>query len=199
VTDTGSSTTTTSTPRRGSDKRTRLVQAALETFHRQGVEASTLADVASRADVPLGNVYYYFKTKDDLIAAVLESHAQAVRQALAQLDQGRTPKSRLKAFIRMLAGEGEQIAMHGCPQGTLCSELGKRQDRAGDSVAPLMTLPIDWAEQQFRELGRRDARELAVALIAAYQGVALLTNTLRDPTLLITEARRLERWIDGLA
>ena len=53
--------------------------------------------------------------------------------------------------------------------------------------------------RQFRLLGRRDARDLAVALIASYQGIALLTNTFRDPELMAREARRLERWIDSLA
>ncbi len=48
-------------------------------------------------------------------------------------------------------------------------------------------------------MGRRDARELAVALIASYQGISLLTNTLRDPELMAREGRRLERWIDSLA
>jgi hypothetical protein len=62
-----------------------------------------------------------------------------------------------------------------------------------------MKLPIDWAERQFRDLGRRDARDLAVALIASYQGIALLTNAFRDPDLMTREARRLERWIDSLA
>jgi hypothetical protein len=48
-------------------------------------------------------------------------------------------------------------------------------------------------------MGRRDARDLAVALIASYQGVALLTNAFRDPNLMTREARRLERWVDSLA
>ncbi|MFJ7588038.1 hypothetical protein ACIQZO_11770 [Streptomyces sp. NPDC097617] len=61
-----------------------------------------------------------------------------------------------------------------------------------------MGVLLDWAERQFREMGRADARELAVALIAAYQGISLLTNTFRDPDLMTTEARRLERWIDSL-
>jgi AcrR family transcriptional regulator len=39
-------------------------------MYRQGASATTLADVAQAADVPLGNVYYYFKTKDDLILVV---------------------------------------------------------------------------------------------------------------------------------
>ncbi|MGH2893848.1 MAG: hypothetical protein ACRDPM_11385 [Solirubrobacteraceae bacterium] len=40
---------------------------------------------------------------------------------------------------------------------------------------------------------------LAIARIAAYQGIALLTNTFRDPELMTREARRLDRWIDSLA
>jgi hypothetical protein len=38
-----------------------------------------------------------------------------------------------------------------------------------------------------------------VALVAANQGISLLTNTLRDPELMAREGRRLDRWIDSLA
>ena len=48
-------------------------------------------------------------------------------------------------------------------------------------------------------MGRLDARDLAVALMASYQGIALLTNTFRDPELMRRGARRLERWIDSVA
>ena len=61
-----------------------------------------------------------------------------------------------------------------------------------------MRLPVDWAEQQFRALGRRDAHDLALDLIAAYEGSALLASTLRDPSVLSRAARRLSRWIDTL-
>jgi TetR/AcrR family transcriptional repressor of nem operon len=56
---------------------------------------------------------------------------------------------------------------------------------------------IDWAEDQFRQLGRRDARDLAVALFAGIQGAALLSNTFRDADILIRQGRHLERWIDS--
>jgi hypothetical protein len=52
---------------------------------------------------------------------------------------------------------------------------------------------------QFSSNGARDARDLAVALIASYQGVALLTNRFRDPDLMARESRWLERWTDSLA
>ena len=165
---------------------------------RQGVDGTTLAEIAHAAEVPLGNVYYYFKTKDELVDAVVASRVQDVRDALQELEQHRTPKARLKAFVRMLMGQAEETARYGCPKGSLCSELDKRDDGPGQACGELMGMPIVWAEQQFRAMGRRDARELAVALIASYQGIALLTNTFRDPQMMASEGRRLERWIDSL-
>jgi TetR/AcrR family transcriptional repressor of nem operon len=180
------------------DKRERLIDGARQVFHAQGVESTTLADVATAANVPVGNVYYYFKTKDELVQAAISAHAQDITSTLTALEHHRTPKARLKAFVRMLADQGELTARYGCPQGSLCSELDKRDDESSRSCAQLIKLPIDWAERQFKAIGRRDAGELAVALQASYQGIALLTNTFRDPELMRREARRLERWIDSL-
>jgi TetR/AcrR family transcriptional regulator, transcriptional repressor for nem operon len=180
-------------------KRERLTAAARDVLHRQGVEATTLAEIAAAADVPVGNVYYYFKTKDELIAAAISSHEDLMSSAFAELSKPRTPRARLKAYIRMLTDQRDLVASSGCPQGSLCSELDKRGDALTGECARLMAMPIDWAEKQFREMGRRDARDLAVALLASYQGIALLTNTFRDPELMVREGKRLERWIDSLA
>jgi TetR/AcrR family transcriptional regulator, transcriptional repressor for nem operon len=179
-------------------KRERLIDGARQALHTQGVESTTLAEIANAADVPVGNVYYYFKTKDDLVQAVIAAHADEIKGRLAALEHHRTPKTRLKAFVRMLTDQRELAARYGCPQGSLCSELDKRDDELSRSCAQLIRLPIEWAERQLRAMGRRDARELAVALIASYQGIALLTNTFRDPELMAREGRRLERWIDSL-
>jgi TetR/AcrR family transcriptional regulator, transcriptional repressor for nem operon len=163
------------------------------------VEKTTLADIAQAADVPVGNVYYYFKTKDDIIAAVIEAHVRQSRAALAAISSShRSPKGRLKALVGEFAGQRDVIALYGCPQGSLCSELDKRDGRPDFALPELMRVPIEWAEEQFRALGRDDARDLAVSLIASYEGSALLTNTFRDPDILAREARRLTRWIDGL-
>jgi TetR/AcrR family transcriptional regulator, transcriptional repressor for nem operon len=180
-------------------KRERLVDGARQVLHAQGVEASTLADIAAAADVPLGNVYYYFKTKDELVEAAIEAHAAEIRAFLASFERHRTPRARLKAFVRALVEQRDLVVRSGCPHGTLCSELAKHDDDLRDVAPQLIQIPVDWAEQQFRELGRRDARDLAIALIASYQGISLLTNTFRNPALMEREGRRLERWIDELA
>ena len=184
-------------PRPG--KRERLVAAATQLLHQQGVERTTLADIATAADVPVGNVYYYFKTKDDVIAAVIDAHVRQVRTTLAAIDaRHQDPKTRLKALVRELASQGETVAQFGCPLGSLCSELDKRARGPGLAVADLMRLPVEWATEQFRSLGRDDARDLALDLMAAYEGSALLANTMRDPSVLSGAARRLDHWIDTL-
>jgi TetR/AcrR family transcriptional regulator, transcriptional repressor for nem operon len=180
-------------------KRERLVAAAVELLHQQGVERTTLADIAAAADVPAGNVYYYFKTKDDVIAAVIAAHAQQIKTTLTEIDaRDSAPKDRLKAMVREFAARRDIVAEYGCPFGSLCSELDKRGSESGFAVPELLRLLIDWAEAQFRSLGRGDAHDLALELLAAYEGSALLANTLRDPSVLTGSARRVERWIDAL-
>ena len=183
---------------RGKAKRDRLVAAARKTVHEQGVERTTLAMVATEADVPVGNVYYYFKTKDELLSAVLDNYNADYRMLDGMLARHRTPKARLKGLIRIWTSAPERIAMHGCPIGSLCSELDKRDDEVRQQGAMVLSRLIAVAEDQFVQLGRRDAHELAIALVASWEGIALIANTLRDPALLTTEGRRLERWIDSL-
>ncbi|GII05850.1 TetR/AcrR family transcriptional regulator [Planobispora takensis] len=185
--------------RRQPGKRERLAAAAVRILHEQGVEKTTLADIAKAAEVPVGNVYYYFKTKDQLIEAAIEAHRRDLGEMTASLARLPTPRERLKALLNGWVEQRELAARFGCPTGTLASELDKRDDGLDRAIADVMRTLLDWAELQFREMGREDSRELAAALIAAYQGISLLTNTFRDPELMAVEGRRLERWIDSLA
>ena len=87
-------------------KRERLVASAGDLLHRQGAFATTLAQVAQAADVPAGNVYYYFKTKDDLIRAVIDARCDQVRAMLGSLQTRRSPAARLKALIQPVGPDG---------------------------------------------------------------------------------------------
>jgi AcrR family transcriptional regulator len=183
---------------RAPGKRDRLIAAARETIYRQGIEKTTLADIASAAGVPLGNVYYYFKTKQDIVEAVVESHLVEAREMLTALDDAYdSPRDRLRALFGALTRQADQIARYGCPHGTLCLELDKRAD-APDLAARLMREPVDWAQRQFAALGCPDADALAIEVIARYQGAALLSSTFRDPALMTREAARVATWLDTL-
>jgi TetR/AcrR family transcriptional repressor of nem operon len=98
--------------RRG--KMERLISAAAELLYRQGAQATTLAAIAEAADVPSGNVYYYFKTRDDLVRAVVDARAREIWTVLDALGKRPNPCSRLKALARTWSDQRDLVAESGC-------------------------------------------------------------------------------------
>ncbi len=135
---------------RKTDKRIRLIEAAKVLIHQQGFNLTTLADIAQEADVPLGNVYYYFKTKEAIGEAVIEKRAAEYAEMLSRLDEIQDPASRLRAFVDTNVEELELIARYGCPIGGLCQELGKQGGSLADQAAKLLHDILEWSETQFR-------------------------------------------------
>src|SRR5215467_16262528 len=124
-------------------KRERLVNSAGDLLHRNGVAATTLAQVAEAADVPPGNVYYYFKTKDDLIRAVLDARAYQVNAMLGTLQKQPSPAARLKALAQQWDEMRELVARYGCPFGTLATELDRRDDGIDREAAKPIIMILD--------------------------------------------------------
>ncbi|MFD8543138.1 TetR/AcrR family transcriptional regulator [Streptomyces sp. NPDC059649] len=173
--------------------------AAAQVVHQQGIERTTIADIARAADVQVGNVYYYFKTKDELVAAALTEHARQLETITGELDRLPDPRERLKALVRGWVEQRDLAARYGCPTGTLAIELDKRAEGGLDREAgKVIRLLLDWVAGQFREMGLPDPDGLAVTLVGAYQGMSLLTNALRDPQIMVQEGDRLIAWLDTL-
>lgn len=184
---------------RAADKRRRLTTEAARVLHEQGVERTTLADIARAAGVPVGNVYYYFKTKDELVLAALSEHSAHLDELTSRLDRLPDPRDRLRALIEAWIDQREVAARYGCPTGTLAVELDKRADGTLDTeAATVIRRLLEWAGDQFRALGLPDPDDLAVTLISAYQGMSLLANALRDPDLMTRQGALLLRWLDSL-
>src|SRR5277367_829833 len=158
-------------PYASAEKRAELVGSATRLLHRQGFQRTTLADVASDAQVPLGNVYYYFKTKEALAEAVIASHEAALRVRFAAWTVSHVdPRKRLRCLVRAPLDAADSVIQFGCPHGSLCQELEKLGDGAplAAAAARLLGVYVAWAEEQFRALGKgREAHALAVELVAA--------------------------------
>lgn len=184
----------------GRDKRALLIEAATELVYRQGFGRTTLADIAGKADVPLGNVYYYFKTKEAIGEALVEEYLVSHRSLRRNWEsQWEAPRERLKAFVVMTLSNRGDLARSGCPMGSLCTELAKLGGPLAEQASRLLAEWTDWAEQQFRSLGAGDAAPgLARHLLAALQGAAVLAHTFGTADLVEGEVRRLLDWIATL-
>ena len=176
-------------------KRERLTGAAKTLFYQAGIQNTSIADIAQAADVPLGNVYYHFKTKDALIEAVIAVHAADIHAELARYNAETDPRARLRAFVRRGLPHKNSLARFGCPYITLCAELSKGDARSAESATTLFNLYLEWLERQFRDLGRADAAELALETFATMQGTFVITHATHTPYLLEQQTVRLEHRI----
>ena len=92
---------------RQSDKRARLMEAAKTLIHRKGFYLTTLADIADESGVPLGNVYYYFKTKEMIGEIVIQQWTAAFHDEIRGLESRTDPNARLLGFLQQLGVLGK--------------------------------------------------------------------------------------------
>ncbi len=184
---------------RSPDKRGRLIQAAMNLAYSHGFRQTSLADIAKEAEVPLGNVYYYFKTKEEIGQAVVDTHLAQIRLLQQQLDALSSPGERLCAFVQMTFDNRKMLARSGCPIGTLCTELHKEGGTLAKQSTALFTELLAYLAEQFHALDKQaDAKGLAVHLLATLEGIAVLAHSLHNPEIVTGEAQRLQGWIRGL-
>lgn len=184
---------------RRNDKRSRLVSAADKLFHEQGVSVTTLANIAQLADVPLGNVYYYFKSKDSIVLAVIDYRRKLLQQQFEELNTLASSKERLQTLIRKTTIHNDQAASFGDPLGSLCQELGKQGGEIASCAAELMQEILNWCEKQFVALGKADkAKQLAMILLSSLQGISLLTLTFKNAEYTNQQADYLVGWLESI-
>ena len=180
------------------DKRERLIEAAKVLIHQQGFKQTTLADIAREAEVPLGNVYYYFKTKDDIAAAVIDAHSAEFQVRAQGWDGTDDPRQRLLAFLDLPSDQREAVVSHGCPVGSLCQELNKERTALADKADALIQSQVKWSTEQFRLMNRPDAPALGQQFIATLQGITLLAQAMHDEDVLRQQIERLKDWLRAL-
>jgi AcrR family transcriptional regulator len=181
------------------DKRSRLVSAAVGLAYQNGFGATSLADIARKAEVPLGNVFYYFKTKDEIGEAIVEQRLEQLSAQRQRWSEAGSPKDRLCACVQGVFENKDSLAQHGCAVGTFCSELHKAGGSIATRATEIFAQHLAWIESQFRELGKgKDSKGLAVHLLSAMQGASVLAHTFHDSGLVATETKRLKSWIRSL-
>ncbi len=184
-----------------SDKNTRdrIIEAADQLFYRQGYEHTSFSDIADAVQISRGNFYYHFKTKDEILDAVINLRLANTQKMLEHWEiQGERPADRIRSFIHILLANRAKIKRYGCPVGTLCTELAKLNHAAQGEANKLFTLFRTWLRRQFTLLGRKDdADELAMHLLARSQGIATLASAFHDEQFIRQEVELLCDWLES--
>lgn len=177
--------------------RDHIIEAADQLFYKQGYEHTSFAHIADAVSISRGNFYYHFKTKDEILNAVINLRLTRTQAMLDKWEiEGDTPKDRIQSFINILIMNQSKIKQFGCPVGTLTTELTKLGHTAQGKANQLFTLFRIWLSRQFTQLGQKEnADELAMHLLARSQGIATLANAFNDATFVQQEVTSLHTWL----
>lgn len=176
--------------------RQEIVIAADDLFYRQGFAATPFARMAHEVGISRGNFYHHFKSKDEILAAVIDHRMEKTRGMLAQWEcESSDPEDRICAFICILLVNEELIEEHGCPVGTLVFEMAKIGHPGFVGAREIFDLFRDWLSSQFSALGTAEPREAAMRVLAFSQGMAALSTAYRDREFVSGEVARLCHWV----
>jgi TetR/AcrR family fatty acid metabolism transcriptional regulator len=100
---------------RNADKHQRILDAAVAVFAEKGFFVSRISDIADRAEVADGTVYLYFKNKDEILAAVINTAFDGfMKTARSELERLPIPSDRLRrlAYLHLDAlGSNRNLAV----------------------------------------------------------------------------------------
>lgn len=182
------------------NKKTALTHAAAELFHEKGIGATSIADIAKRADVPVGNVYYYFKTKEELGMAAAELRRGEFQGFTDAIDRKfPNPLSRLKEAAGFFAQAKDEYVSKGCPIAQMCQTGDVANDTVAQAYAEIYLAYMRWIAAQFSAIGMHsDAERFAQQFLSRLLGAALVAKTTQNPALLTAESVAVQDWMQGL-
>ena len=183
---------------KGENNRQLIVDAADKLFYHRGYNQTSFQDISDATGIPRGNFYYYFKTKDEILNAVVDARITGLTAMLRQCDSKTDDaRERLLLFSDILDDNREDVIQSGCPLGTLSSELAKDEPGLQEKSRKVFAVLRDWVKQQFEASGSTNADELAMDLLAKMQGVTVMACAFKDADYIKRSHLAIKDWINA--
>jgi len=183
---------------KGEGNRQRIIDAADNLFYRHGYNQTSFQDISDVTGIPRGNFYYYFKTKDEILGAVVNSRIAGLTIFLNQCEaEADDARERLLLFSNMLEYRRDDVIQSGCPIGSLSSELAKDDNELHEISRQAFVLLRDWIKQQFESLSLTNADELAMDLLAKIQGVTVMACAFKNAEFVKRSHQEIKDWINA--
>lgn len=170
--------------------RERLLDSALESFVKDGIEATSIEEVAEAAGYSRGAFYSNFESKDDLLCAVLDREIERDRQEVAAIVAALPPAQMIKKLREFYVNMGQDEANCTFWLGLQLHSL--RNPAIRPHVAAIMRKKREYVIEQTRRVFEAIGKEppgsvetVAVGLMAVAQGLGL--TQILDPEAISAE------------
>ena len=172
--------TTVGNGRGGRGARGRIVEAAIDLFYREGINATGVERLAREASVSKRTLYQHFPSK----TAVVEEYLRTIQQAVGDpIEPGpdaenRTPRARILSLFSSPSPEGQ---MRGCPFHNAAVEAAEDMPEVQDIVHVHKQNFINGFAKLAKQAGAANPKMLGNQLAVLYEGAAALSTSLDDP------------------
>ncbi|MDJ1159917.1 TetR/AcrR family transcriptional regulator [Chelatococcus sp. SYSU_G07232] len=172
-------------PRNADRTRDRILDAANRLFYGEGIRSVSVDAVAERAGVTKRTLYYHFKTKDELVAAYLESRDQPNLALFAKwFDEAEgTLADKVEAIFANLGKSARHRKWKGCGFLRTAAELANMPGHPAVKVGAAHKKKFEaWLGRMIEAEGLPDASLLARQIVLLMDGAFSLVLVHRDPT-----------------
>jgi AcrR family transcriptional regulator len=176
--------------RKGRATRARIIDVAARLMFERGVGGTSIDEVRGAAAVSGSQISHYFDGKRDLTRNVIGARRIHVREFHTQPQLGALDSfTALDTWVEATLADLDSVYRKGgCVYGSLAGELVEADPEIHGDLADGYDQWIELFQNGLTEMRRRgdlradaDPRHLAVALVAAHQGGALVTFLTDDP------------------
>ena len=182
---------------RGTETRLRIIQAAADLFHKQGVGATSPDQIIEVSGTGKGQFYHYFKSKEGLVHEVLQTYLDDITKGTAPLNYDIKSWQDLERwFLSNIELQKRFRMTRGCPFGTIGNEVTENDELIRQDLSLIFEVVKSKLAAFFireRAKGRlsEDANEdqMADFCIATVQGAMLLGKIKRNSQTVETTVR----------
>ena len=166
-----------------SPKRDQLIDTALDLFSREGFQGTGIDRILAESGVAKMTLYNHFKSKDELILAVLRRRDETFRNwFMREVERrGSSPRNQLLAIFDVLEEWFSEGDYGGCLFINATAEFGDRTDSVRGSCAEHKKLVIDYLIGLSSKAGAADPEELAFSLNLLADGAIVTAQVFGMP------------------
>lgn len=161
-----------------SPRRDQLVETALTLFAKQGYHATGIDKILADAGVAKMTLYKHFKSKEELILAVLRLRDERFRNHFMRAVErrGQSARERILVMFDVLKEWITSDQFHGCMFINACAEFSSQDDPIHTAAAEHKRLIQGYIEELLRSAGTSDSEALALQLCALIEGATVIAQ-----------------------
>ncbi|ANM29384.1 hypothetical protein ABI59_06975 [Acidobacteria bacterium Mor1] len=185
-------------PRNPAQSRRKLVETAARLFYERGIQRTNLDEVVAEAGLTKPTLYRYFRSKDELVTAVMELRSANWEEAIEQrIEASRSPSRRLMAVFDFLDEFLGAHGFRGCALVNASIELQGPGHPGREVARRNKQLNRERLERLAREAGLSRPRELAAGLALLFEGAIVQAYVEGDTSAAQAARRAARRLIQG--